>query len=49
MQAVLGATAAQIIYVLIVVVMDIFFTIGAYYFARLLKKLLWKEKETVTM
>ena len=48
-QAALGATAAQIIYVLIVVVMDILFTIGAYYFARLLKKLLWKEKETASV
>jgi len=42
-QAAMGATVAQIIYVLIVVVMDILFSVGAYYFYRLLKKLFWKE------
>lgn len=48
-QAALGSTAAQIIYVLIVVVMDILFTVGAFYFAKLLKKLLWKEKEVASV
>ena len=48
-QAAMGQTVAQIIYVLIVVVMDILFTIGAFYFARLLKKLFWKQKETTTV
>ncbi len=43
-QAAMGETVAQILYVLIVVVMDILFTVGAYYSYRLLKKLFWKEK-----
>jgi len=46
-EASMGTTAAMVIYVLIVVVMDILFTIGAYYFSRLMKKLFWKKKETV--
>ena len=43
-QAAMGATVAQILYVLIVVVLDILFTVGAYYFYKLLRKLFWKQK-----
>ena len=48
-EASMGTTAAMIIYVLIVVVMDILFTIGAYFFSRLMNKIFWKEKETASV
>lgn len=48
-QAAMGQTMAQILYVLIVVVMDILFTIGAYYFYKLLRKLFWKQKATAAV
>lgn len=44
-EAVLGSTVAAICYVLIVTAMDLAFVTGAYWFYRLIRKLLIKEKK----
>lgn len=44
-EAVLGSTVAAICYVLIVTVMDLAFVTGAYWFYRLIRRLLTKEKK----
>lgn len=48
LQSVLGATVTQILYVLIVVILDVLFTVGAYWFYRLLRRLAWDRKTQVS-
>lgn len=48
-QGVLGSGAAQVIYVLIVIVMDILFTLGAYWFCRWLMTLLQSKKAAASV
>lgn len=48
-QGVLGSGAAQVIYVLIVIVMDILFTVGAYWFCRWLTKLFFGKTAAVSV
>ena len=44
-EASLGSAVAAILYVMIVTVLDLIFVIGAYWFFRLIRKLLIKESK----